>query len=176
MFHKKISCVHFILINVYGCHMHISCLDYSSWTMRNSSLVSRPGVSVCSGWTWVHFLHPLECVHWKAERFPCLLLDPDSAVLRKWSCPYEYLYFMHSAFEARDLSGWIREKLEEAEEEGDHIGKPAVSTNLKPPPPRPPRSSDTEPLTRQHTPADMSRQTQIQQRTAWSGSSKRRST
>jgi hypothetical protein len=42
--------------------------------------------------------------------------------------------------------GWIRERLEEAEENGDPIGRPAVSTNLDP------RDlSDTEPPTRWHT-------------------------
>jgi hypothetical protein len=29
-----------------------------------------------------------------------------------------------------DPCGWIREKLEEPEEEGDHIGRLAISTNL----------------------------------------------
>jgi hypothetical protein len=32
--------------------------------------------------------------------------------------------------EAADPCGWIREKLEEAEEEGDPVGGPAVSINL----------------------------------------------
>jgi len=32
--------------------------------------------------------------------------------------------------EVRDPCSWIREKLEEAKEEGDPIGKPAVSTIL----------------------------------------------
>jgi hypothetical protein len=32
--------------------------------------------------------------------------------------------------EAGKSCGWIREKLEEAEEKGDPIGRPAVSTNL----------------------------------------------
>jgi hypothetical protein len=49
-----------------------------------------------------------------------------------------------------DPCGWIGEKLEEAEGEGDPMGRPAVSTHL---------DSwdllDTEPQTRQHTPADM---------------------
>jgi hypothetical protein len=46
--------------------------------------------------------------------------------------------------EAGDSCGRIREKLEEAEEEGDPIGRPAVSTNLDS------RDlSDTEPPTRQ---------------------------
>jgi hypothetical protein len=40
--------------------------------------------------------------------------------------------------------------LEEAEEEGDPIGRPAVSTNLGPQ-----YLSNTGPLTRQHIPADM---------------------
>ena len=34
--------------------------------------------------------------------------------------------------EAGDLSGWVREKLEEAEEEGSPIVRPAASTNLDP--------------------------------------------
>jgi hypothetical protein len=72
--------------------------------------------------------------------------------------------------EAADPSGWIREKLGEAEE-GDPVGGPAVSTNLDP------RDlSDTEPPTRQHTPADMRSTTHIQQRTAGSGLSQRRCT
>ena len=59
--------------------------------------------------------------------------------------------------------GWISERLEEAEE-NNPIGKPGVSSNLDP------RDlSDTEPPTRQHTPADMRPLTHIQQRTAWSG-------
>lgn len=44
--------------------------------------------------------------------------------------------------------------------EGNLIGRPAGSTNLDP------KLSDTEPQTRQHTPADMSTLTHIQQRTA----------
>jgi hypothetical protein len=39
--------------------------------------------------------------------------------------------------------GWIREKLEDAEEEGNLIGRPAVSTKLDPC-----DLSDTEPPTR----------------------------
>ena len=61
--------------------------------------------------------------------------------------------------------------MEEAEEEGDPIRRPAVSTNLDSQ-----DLSDTEPPTRQHTPADMKPPTHIQQRTAWSGLSERRST
>ena len=52
--------------------------------------------------------------------------------------------------EAGDLCGAIRAKLKEAEEVGNPIGKPAVSTNLDPR-----YISDTELTTRQHTPADM---------------------
>jgi hypothetical protein len=65
--------------------------------------------------------------------------------------------------------GWIREKLEEAEEEGDPIGRPAVSTNLDPQ-----DCSNTEPPTRRHTPSDMRPPTHIQQRTARSGFNERR--
>jgi len=44
---------------------------------------------------------------------------------------------------AADTCGWIREKLEEAEEEGDPVGGPAVSISLDPP-----DLSDTGPPTR----------------------------
>jgi hypothetical protein len=65
---------------------------------------------------------------------------------------------------------WLnRERLKEAKEEGDSIGRPAVSTNLDPQ-----DLSDTEPPTRQHTPAEMRLPTHRQQRTAWSGLSGRR--
>jgi len=56
-----------------------------------------------------------------------------------------------------DPCGWIRKRLEEAEE-GEPIGRPAVSTNLDPW-----DILDTKPLTRQHTLADPSYiQTQTQ--------------
>ena len=48
------------------------------------------------------------------------------------------------------------ERLEEAEEEGDPIGRPAVSTNMDLQ-----DLSDTEPPTRQHIPADMRPPTHI---------------
>lgn len=47
--------------------------------------------------------------------------------------------------------GWIKERLEKAEEEGDPIGRPGVSTILDPQ-----DRSDTEPPARQHTLSDMS--------------------
>ena len=34
--------------------------------------------------------------------------------------------------EAADLCSWIRQKLEEAEKDGDPVGEPAVSINLEP--------------------------------------------
>ena len=34
--------------------------------------------------------------------------------------------------EAADLCGWIKERLKEAEEKGDPVGRTAVSINLKP--------------------------------------------
>ena len=73
--------------------------------------------------------------------------------------------------EAADPSGSMREKLEEAEEEGNPIGRPAVSTNLDHR-----DDSDTEPPTRQHTLAGMRLPTHIQQRTARSGLNERRCT
>jgi hypothetical protein len=56
------------------------------------------------------------------------------------------------------------EKLEKVEEEGNPVGRRAVSTNLDPQ-----DLSDTGPPTRQHTPADLRPPTHIQQRTAESG-------
>ena len=67
--------------------------------------------------------------------------------------------------------GSIREKLEEAEEEGNPVRRPAVSTNLDP------RGlSDTELPTRQHTLADIRPLTHMQHRTAWFGLSEKRCT
>jgi hypothetical protein len=70
-----------------------------------------------------------------------------------------------------DLCGWIREKLGEAEEEGEPVGGPAFSTNLDLW-----DNSDTGPPTRPHTPADMRPRTHIQQRTAGFRLSQRRCT
>jgi hypothetical protein len=61
--------------------------------------------------------------------------------------------------EAADPCGWIREKLEA--EEGDPIGKPAVSTNLNSQ-----DCSDTKAPNRQNVSAYMRPQTHIEQRTA----------
>ena len=52
--------------------------------------------------------------------------------------------------ETGDPCVWIRELLQEAEEEGDPIGRPTISTNLEPW-----DLSDTEQPTRQHMPVDM---------------------
>jgi hypothetical protein len=65
----------------------------------------------------------------------------------------------------------MRKELEEDEEEGDPIGRTAVSTNLDHQ-----DLSDTEPPTRQHTSSDMRPPTHIQQRTAGSALSERRCT
>jgi hypothetical protein len=54
---------------------------------------------------------------------------------------------------------WLRERLEEAEEEGNPVAGPAVSVNLDPG-----DLSNTGPPARQHTPADMRPPTHIQQR------------
>ena len=51
------------------------------------------------------------------------------------------------------------------------MGRPGVSTDLDPQ-----DLSDTEPPTKQHTPADMRPQAHMQQRTAGSGLCQRRST
>jgi hypothetical protein len=63
--------------------------------------------------------------------------------------------------EADDLCGWIRENLEEDGEQGNPIRTPAVSTNLGTW-----ELSDTDPPTRQDTPADMTSPTRLQQRIA----------
>ena len=69
---------------------------------------------------------------------------------------------------SQDPCGLIRERLEEAEEKGRPMGRPAVSTNLDP------RDlSDTEPLNRQHIPVDIRPLTHTQQKTAWPGLSER---
>jgi hypothetical protein len=53
--------------------------------------------------------------------------------------------------EVKDLCGWIREKLEEVEEEeGDTVGRLAVSINLDPE-----ISQTLDQQARQYTPADM---------------------
>jgi hypothetical protein len=58
--------------------------------------------------------------------------------------------------------------MEEAEKEGDPIGRPAVSTSLNHGEPL-----DTEPPTRQHTGAGLRPQNHVYQRIAWSGLSGR---
>ena len=73
--------------------------------------------------------------------------------------------------EAADPCDWIREKLEEAEDDGAPIGRTAVSTSLDPM-----DLSGTEPTTRQHTLADMRLPTHIQQRTSGSELSQGRCT
>jgi hypothetical protein len=73
--------------------------------------------------------------------------------------------------EVGDPCGWIREKLEDAEEEGNPVGGPAVSINLNPG-----DLSDTGTPTRQHTPADMRPPQHIQQRTACSDLREKRCT
>ena len=73
--------------------------------------------------------------------------------------------------EAADPSGSMREKLEEAEEEGNPVWGQAVSFNLDLQ-----DLSDTEPPIRQNIQADMMPQTHIQQRTARSRFSQRRCT
>jgi hypothetical protein len=45
--------------------------------------------------------------------------------------------------ETADPCGWIRDKMEEVEEEGDPVGGPAVSINLNPLPPASPEISKT---------------------------------
>jgi hypothetical protein len=58
--------------------------------------------------------------------------------------------------EAADPCGWIRERLEEAEEEGGTVGEPAVSINLYPE-----DLSNPGTLMRQHAPAEIRPPTHI---------------
>jgi hypothetical protein len=73
--------------------------------------------------------------------------------------------------EAVDSRGRIREKLEEAEEEGNSVEGPEVSINRGPH-----DLSDTGPPTWQHTLANMRPPTYIQQSSAGSGFSQRKCT
>jgi hypothetical protein len=59
--------------------------------------------------------------------------------------------------EAADPCGWVRGKLEAAEEEGETVGGPAVSINRDPK-----NLSDTGPPNRQNTSADMRSPTHVQ--------------
>jgi hypothetical protein len=61
-----------------------------------------------------------------------------------------HIFALNQWTEVPDLCGWIREKLEEAEEEQDPVGEPTVSINLDPQ-----NLSDTWSPTRQHTQADI---------------------
>jgi hypothetical protein len=91
----------------------------------------------------------------KGTYHDCPLKDPTSS----WKCQIQ-IFASNQRTEAADPCGWISGKLEEAEEECDPVGKPAVSINLDF------RDlSDTGTLTRQHIPADMRPPTEIQQRT-----------
>ena len=70
--------------------------------------------------------------------------------------------------EYADPCGWISGNLEEAEEEGDPVGGPAVSIKLDPQ-----DLSDTGTPTRQHTLTDMKPPMHIQQRTSGLGLARR---
>ena len=89
----------------------------------------------------------------------CPLKDPTSrwkSQMQKFTC--------NQWTEAGNPCGWIREKLEEAEEEElkEEDQQSQITWTSQ-------DLSDTEPPTRQHTPADMKPPTHIQQRTARSG-------
>ena len=94
---------------------------------------------------------------------------PPIGPISTWKCQMQILTPNQWTEACDPYYGWIREMLEEVKEEGDTIGRPEVPTNLDPW-----DLSDTEPLTRQHTPADRRSPTHIQQRTTWSGLSERR--
>jgi hypothetical protein len=118
--------------------------------------ISREG---CNAWHyyWCHAVLTKRGLSWLLSERPNKQLKESDADI---------------CIQPMDRSWWIREKLEEAEEEGNLV---AVSTNL-PPPSGISQISDTEPPTRQHTPDDMRSPTHIQQRTTRSGLSQRRFT
>jgi hypothetical protein len=100
------------------------------------------------------------------------LEDPTSS----WKSQMQ-IFAPNQWIKAADPCDWIRERLEEAEEEGNPVGGPAFSINWDPTCSSPPRDlSNTGPTTRQHTPADIRLPTHIQQRTAGSGFHQRRCT
>jgi hypothetical protein len=78
--------------------------------------------------------------------------DPTSC----WKSQMQ-LFAPNQSTEAAEPCCWIREKLKEAEEEGDPVGGPAVLINLDPQ-----DLSNTGPSNRQHTPADMRPLTHIE--------------
>jgi hypothetical protein len=106
----------------------------------------------------------MECSQ-KGIYHDCPLKDPTIS----WKSQMQ-IFTPNQWTEAADPFGWIREKLEEAEE-SDSIGGPALSISLDPW-----DLSDTERSTRQHTQADMRPPTHIQQRSAGSGFSQSRCT
>jgi hypothetical protein len=87
---------------------------------------------------------------------------PPIDLTRSWKSQMQ-IFAPNQWTEAGDPSGWTRRKVEEAEEEGNPVGEPALSINLD--------SwdlSDTGPPTRQHTLADMRSLAHIHHRTAGS--------
>jgi hypothetical protein len=96
----------------------------------------------------------LWCAHKKGPTMIALWMTSS------WKCQMQ-IFTPNQWTEAGDPCSWIKEKLEEAEEEGNPIGRPAVSINLDPQ-----DLSDIELPTRQHIPADVRLPTHKQQRTA----------
>jgi hypothetical protein len=81
----------------------------------------------------------------KGTYHDCPLKDPTSS----WKSQMQ-IFAPNQWTETAEPCGWIGENLEEAEEEGNPIVGPVVSTILEPQ-----DLSNTRPLTRQHTPADI---------------------
>ena len=100
--------------------------------------------------------HDYWCYHVLRDRSQARLRQKQLLTPNQWS-------------EVEDPCGWIKERLEEAEEEDDPIRRPTLSTNLD--------SwdlSDPQPPRRQHTlagPRSLTHIQHIQQRLAWRGGS-----
>ena len=109
-------------------------------------------------------LMPL-CYH-RRDYHECPLIEAISS----WKSQTQ-IFIPNQWTEAYDLCGWIKENLEENEEQGNPIRTPAVSTNLGPG-----DLSYTKPPTRQDKAADMRSPIHLQQRIARSWLNQRRFT
>jgi hypothetical protein len=108
---------------------------------------------------------------WNWHTLPSLTYNANNNFIRSWALYLEYPSSWKSQrqiFAPNQWTGaagpysWIRQNLEEAEEEGCSVGGAAVNLD-------PRYLSDTRIPTRQYTPADMRPPIHIQLRTAGSG-------
>ena len=101
-----------------------------------------------------------------------VFLHTEASMAALWEAQQAIERVRCSYSELKDRSwgpyGWIRERLEEAEEEGKHIGPHRKTSSLKQTGP-PKISHKNKAQIRQYTLTYMSLPTHIQQRTAWSG-------